>query len=374
MGESFVEDAAAMGFPADWDGPSGGGIPDRGDTKPIREIVSEESVTWLTEELKKAFLCRQWPQVHIEAQGDFGGGEFVFPDELMEGPVSGIPESMYYITFEHIEFHLRDFISALRHSRVPIEIEAPIPHILIWDSERQVPRVLPSVWHLEEQQKAFEFIYKSWISADHGRKLVLARKGPVPSGGSLGNLIANIPDFIPSSDIGHYQLLFHDRNGSVKSVSLESFWGLEAPVVTRTAIYRPIETGYESYFSDCYLAANAYLMVTGTKPSDLELYVPQRDHTIFEPGLKRIDISHRYGGSIMRLDDTIRWMSDLEKDSMYKSGLLVAGGHPCDVQPRESMSDIFEPTHLTTSIRHYKKALELARKNQWKMGVNLNRL
>lgn len=354
MGESFVKDAAAMGFSPDWDGDNPLVRDERYD-RPIEAIFSEESVGWLTEKLKLNCFISQFEYIHIRRQNVLLT-EFSFPVEMLSGPQQDIPESLYYADFGGITFHLRDFIDALRHSRVPVTLEMPEIETLIWDPETQTAREVHDAWGGTSELP--EVIQRSWNTSDHGRKPILARKSDINHINFNGNINLNIPKFIAKENRHHYCLIYHNRHGIIKNLELDYFYKKKATVVSRTSIYLFTEFGYQSIFSDFYLRANAYRMILTTLPKNLQLYVQKEMITTYEQGLERTPIDFdEIAHSTKLMLNTAMSFSD---KCQHQNAALISSGHPCDVK---NIRGYYRPRFLTTTPKYYKMAIEHAAKS-----------
>lgn len=369
MGESFAADAESMGYPADWDGDHDRNDDHHAYTSPLEKIVSEESISWLTETLKNNIFQKHWDDVVFRRQ-HYGSDDFIFPIELLEGSEADIPESAYLVEYNYIIFHLRDFIEALRHARVPVEVQIPFPAMLIWDSKTQKPQFLPVCWHGDSNTS--EFIRRSWTTSDHGRKLLLASKSEFNADQNSATLSTALPEFISKNSLEHYQLLYHTRQGVVTSIELTEFFRREQPVVTRTGIYFYDQSGYESIFSDCYLRANAMLILAECAPTAVELYVQKTSCTVFEVGLERLALP-KQERRWESLDSAIFFFKKLETKFANQTVLLTNGGHPCDIVEPEDQT--FKLRHKTTTVRHYRQALEMAKGHfdKWTSVSNLRK-
>ena len=356
MGESFAADAAARGYSADWDGDHS--VSRR---RSIREIVSEKSVDWLVRAMLKnvyraPLVLGSGFDSQMRRQGhDYTDGDYFFPEELLQGPQEGIPESEYYVIYGKVTFRLRDFIAALRQAGLPVSVSGPNVrgHYFIWDAQTQKVRICPEGWFKGGQTP--EFIRKSWTTVDHCRKLALVKKDQKFSY-QPGEQIQHLtPDFIPSQNIDDYHLVYHDRCGVIKSIELSEFWRLKAPLVTRNCIYACGDHGYESYFSDCYLFANALRIFYETPPNGLQLYLRKEQGTIFEPGFERISVE--MDGDITGIIDLKQFLDSYTEEFDGRTVFLVGGGHPCDVKQN---GNLWHPRNRTTTLLHYRKALKHA--------------
>lgn len=305
-------------------------------------------------------ICEQLLTVAVEEDIP---GESYCPAGLLEfSGCADVPVPNVYLCIER-EHHvpITFLIDVMRSARIPLVTNEGW---LIWNSGNKclasAPDSAEDDWYRacarqptslsEENNQIFQFLRRSALTTDHGKKPLLLERNFLPD--ALTCREVEFADLLPISHdaINDYVVAFYDSLGKPRALPLAQVAALGLPVFTRSGVFGVSKSGLTPYFNDAHLLAGAFFLAVRHNPNEFLWFQHRERGSIFHSAIDRIDAPripfakpttmfnldgiadpHRYrfvaegGNEAISNAEQIVEMSDA-----FGRVLLTAGGHPLD--------------------------------------------
>jgi hypothetical protein len=385
MPESFVQDAAAMGYPPDWDGSGEARQEPAREIKElseISEVESDLSFDELSEVVLKAALDIWFIQKLNLCSQRYGPSGSPFPGVIPVEAFDGVTLQDLDLHDQYLEIAaevraemreclipLRLLIEVLRETGAPFYYPEDPGGWVAWNDEEECLSLVlggnrdePTrrMWRESDvsENSVQMLISRCRVTTDHGQKPLLVHLHDVERVKAGAPVPFRHLSSLSWEALDMYALAFVGSSGSVRTVALQRAAEESGEIPTRCGTYIAVSGGLRAEFEYGRLLVDAFHLAVSVPPHRMGCFRMLVSGTIFQPSL----VAHRIPDFRRKMDAPTAVRELKEFTDALGSVYLTSGLPPFDQYTKSILS---QHDHLVTTPELYERAVRSLTRHGW---------